>query len=145
MTEDEVFERFGLTPASEALPEIRSVLRDATRRERAAQGAGDTEALKFCCVYLFAAGQLDDVFLVWDAKQASFDASISIEVQLLCGDGLAETKAYLASLQVPQAVAALDCILSCEKSGEFEDFSVSELAAHWQNYYRDLATEDRVS
>jgi hypothetical protein len=42
------------------------------------------------------AGRLEDVLLFWGAKEASFDAMCSIDVQLLCGSGLVRTKTYLS-------------------------------------------------
>jgi hypothetical protein len=60
--------------------------------ERRSQGDGDTALTKLCCVQLFNAGVLDDVLLIWQAKEASWDAHNAIDVQLLRGAGLKETK-----------------------------------------------------
>jgi hypothetical protein len=50
--------------------------------------------MKLCCVQLFNAGFLADVILICQAKESSWDAHCSIEIQLLCGAGLQETIAY---------------------------------------------------
>jgi hypothetical protein len=72
---------------------VRTTLR--AEAERRGQGDGDTALTKLCCVQLFNAGVLDDVLLIWQAKEASWDAHNAIDVQLLGGAGLKETKAYL--------------------------------------------------
>jgi len=56
-------------------------------KERRAQGDGDTELMKLCCVQLFNAGAVGDALAIWRAKTASWDAHCSIDVQLLCGAG----------------------------------------------------------
>ncbi|SDM40931.1 hypothetical protein SAMN05421874_1791 [Nonomuraea maritima] len=105
--------------------------------ERRAQGEGDTELMKLCCVQLFNAGDLDDVLTIWDAKRSSWDADSSIDVQLLCGAGLEETKAYLTATNSPAALAVLDCLLLCERAGDFEGFSVESTSRWYAAYYSD--------
>lgn len=135
MNEDECLQRFGLIPRDEQLEEIRELLREHTALERRAQGDGDTEVMKLCCVQLFNRGQLDDVLLVWEAKSASMDAHSSIDVQLLCGHGLEATKQHLAALDDPRARAALERIELGERVDDFEDFTVERQAAYYARYY----------
>ncbi|MFG2357432.1 hypothetical protein [Streptomyces sp. NPDC048521] len=135
MNEDECLRRYGLHPVGAGLDEVRALLRAHIRLEQQAQGDGDTELMKLCCVQLFNAGSLDDVLLIWKAKSASMDAGCSIDDQLLCGSGLARTKAYLSSQCLPEAEAALQRLLDCEKAGEFEDFSVEGHSAQYAAYY----------
>ncbi|MGP4085632.1 hypothetical protein [Streptomyces sp. KR55] len=131
MNEDESLHRYGLNPADVNLDDVRSLLIAHTRREKRAQGDGDTELMKLCCVQLFNSGGLDDLLLIWKAKSASMDADCSIDIQLLCGSGLARTKAYLASQCLPEAEAALRRLLDAEEAGDFEGFSVEEHSAHY--------------
>ena len=135
MDEDESLRLYGLHPVGTDLDEVRELLRGQTERERRSQGAGDTELMKLCCVQLFNAGVIDDVLLIWSAKTASMDAACSIDVQLLCGRGLAETKAYLSLLRTPEAEAAYQRLLECEEAGDFEGFRVEEYSAQWADYY----------
>ncbi|MFE0700023.1 hypothetical protein [Streptomyces sp. NPDC058872] len=135
MDEDESLDRYGLHPVGADLDEVRGLLSAHRRREEAAQGDGDTELMKLCCVQLFNAGVLDDVLHIWRAKTASMDADISIEVALLCGGGLAGTKAYLRSLHSPEAGAALQRLTSSEAAGDFEGFSVAGLSARYADFY----------
>ncbi|MEU1268383.1 hypothetical protein [Streptomyces sp. NPDC005799] len=135
MDEDECLDRYGLHPFGVGLDEIRGLLRKQIRLERQAQGHGDTELMKLCCVQLFNAGSLDDVLLVWEAKSASMDAACSIDIQLLCGSGLARTKEYLLSQRLPEADAALQRLVDCEKAGDFDDFSVEGQSAQYAAYY----------
>ncbi|MGA5817654.1 hypothetical protein ACPC54_07315 [Kitasatospora sp. NPDC094028] len=135
MDEDESLRRFGLQPGGAQLDEIRALLREHTERERRAQGEGDTELMKLCCVQLFNGGGPDDALLVWGAKEASFDAACAIEFELLLGRGLAAAKAHLAAHPSPSAAAALDRLRELELAGAFEDFSVERQAAGYAGYY----------
>lgn len=135
MDEYESLRRYGLHPVGTDLDEVRELLRDRTLLERRSQGAGDTELMKLCCVQLFHTGVIDDVLLIWSAKTASMDAACSIDVQLLCGRGLTETKAYLSLLRTPEAEAALRRLLECEEAGDFEGFRVEEYSAYCTDYY----------
>lgn len=135
MDEDESIQLYGLHPVGSDLDEVRELLRGQTERERSSQGTGDTELMKLCCVQLFNAGVIDDVLLIWRAKTASMDAACSIDVQLLCGRGLAQTKAYLSLLRTPEAEAALQRLLECEEAGDFEGFRVEEYSAQYADYY----------
>ncbi|WP_326604320.1 hypothetical protein [Streptomyces sp. NBC_01800] len=135
MDEDESLHRYGLHPTGADLDEVRGLLRAQTRLEQRAQGDGDTELMKLCCVQLFNAGALDDVLLIWNAKTASMDAGCSIDIQLLCGSGLVSTKAHLASQRSPEADAALQRLLVCEQAGDFDGFSAAMLSAQYAAYY----------
>ncbi|GHA93237.1 hypothetical protein ACIQRS_22395 [Streptomyces termitum] len=137
MDDEECWHRYGLRPVGADLDEIRALLREHTARERRAQGSGDTEVMRLCCFYLFSSGDLDDVLLIWSAKQASFDAACSIDIEFLLGHGLDATKAYLSASRAPSATAALDRLREFEANGVFEDFSVEERSASYDRYYGD--------
>lgn len=139
MTEDEHLAAFGLRPRPEDLPAIRSVLEAETAREHASQGEGDTLLMKLCCVQLFNSAIPADVLIIWRAKDASFDAMCSIDVQLLCGSGLTQTKAYLSEQTSADARAALAYLTECEEARDFENFSVEEYTRQWRTYYGDPA------
>jgi hypothetical protein len=129
-------QRYGLHPAGENLEEVRALLVEETNRERGEQGCGNTELMRLCCVQLLNAGLLLDVALIWRAKTASFDCECGLDIQLLCGAGLAETKDFLAAQgQVPEAEAALERILACEEAGDFEGFAVDAWAAGYARYF----------
>jgi hypothetical protein len=132
VNEDESLRRYGLRPSPADLPQIRKALLAEADLEQQDQ---DTELMKLCCVQLFNAGQLDDVLLIWQAKESSFDAHCSIDVQLLCGAGLAATKAHLEADGSPDAAHALEYLLGCEAAGNFDGFSVTEQARWWAEYY----------
>jgi hypothetical protein len=104
-------------------------------RERQAQGDGDTELMKLCCVQLFNAGLVTDVLRIRQAKESSWDAHCSIDIQLLCGGGLQETIAYLTAEASPAASAALDYLRQCEAAGDFSDFSVQNQSRWYSAYY----------
>jgi hypothetical protein len=137
MDVEESLQRFGLHPASDVLEEIRLLLIEETARESRQQGDGDTELMKLCCVQLFAAGQLEDIRLIYLAKAASMDAAAAIDVQLLCGAGLPETKRYLAHQHDDVGRAALAQIVESERAGDFTDFSVGTQMDAYRDYYSE--------
>ncbi|WP_020120308.1 hypothetical protein [Streptomyces canus] len=136
MDEDESLRRYGLHPTGADLEDVRCLLSAHTRLERRAQGDGDTELMKLCCVQLFNAGNPEDVLLIWRAKAASMDAGCSIDIQLLCGGGLDETKAHLSKQHLSEAAAALEQLNRCETDGDFKYFSVDAQSAQYAAYYR---------
>lgn len=136
MNEDESLGRYGLRPASSDLDQIRELLGTQVARERQSQGNGDTDLMKLCCVQLFNAGLLNDVLVIWRAKESSWDAHCSIDVQLLCGAGLEATKEYLAAEGSHSASAALDYLRRCEAARDFTDFSVENQSRWYSRYYR---------
>lgn len=83
MDEDESLRRYGLHPAGGDLDQVRGTLAIQAARERQRQGDSDTELMKLCCVQLFNAGLLADVLPIWQARESSWDAHCSIDVQLL--------------------------------------------------------------
>ncbi|MFE7562526.1 hypothetical protein [Kitasatospora sp. NPDC057500] len=137
MDDEESLRRFGLRPTGAHLDEIRELLGEHTERERRAQGEGDTELMKLCCVQLFNSGGLDDALLVWSAREAGFDAACSIDTELLLGHGLDATKAHLSAHPSPSAAAALDRLRALEAAGAFEGFSVEEFSAGFDRYYAE--------
>ncbi|MFE9423616.1 hypothetical protein ACFYNO_11720 [Kitasatospora sp. NPDC006697] len=135
MDEEESLRRYGLRPRRARLGEVRALLREQTERERRAQGEGDTELMKLCCVQLFNSGEPADVLLIWAAKQASFDAACSIDVQLLLGQGFEATTAQLAAHPSPLAAAALAHLQELDAMGEFEGFTPEKHSAGYDRYY----------
>lgn len=133
MTEDESLRRYGLRPSAADLPHIREMLLAEAALD---QQDADTELMKLCSFQLFDAGQLDDVLVIWHAKEASFDAHCSIDVQLLCGAGLDATKAYLKAHSSADAASALHYLRECEAAGDFDGFSVAEQTRWRAEYYR---------
>ncbi|MFG1654424.1 hypothetical protein ACGFIE_31285 [Micromonospora sp. NPDC049275] len=132
MNEDESLRRYGLRPSSADLPQIGQVLLAEAERDQQDQ---DTELMKLCCLQLFNAGQLSDALVIWRAKESSFDAHCSIDVQLLCGAGLAATKAHLEADGSADAADALRYLLECEATGDFDGFSAAEQSRWRADYY----------
>jgi hypothetical protein len=80
-------------------------------------------------------GNVEDALLIWQAKQSSFDAACYIDIQLLCGAGLTETKDALSKNTSPEAKEALAWIIECETAGDFDDFSVENYLDFYRRYY----------
>jgi hypothetical protein len=143
VNEDDSLVRYGLRPASSDLDQIRELLEGQEAHESQRQGDGDTELMKLCCVQLFNVGFLNDVLLIWRAKESSWDAHCSIDVQLLCGAGLEMTREYLAAEGSHNASAALNYLRQCEAAGDFADFSVENQSRWYSKYYTH--TSDRMT
>ncbi|HWS31321.1 MAG TPA: hypothetical protein VN408_01115 [Actinoplanes sp.] len=133
MDDEESIRRFGLRPDGAELDEVRAILRE---QARLGQDEQDTELMRLCCVQLFNAGLVDDVLDIWRAKESSWDAQCALDIQLLCGAGLAETKRHLAADGSADAADALSYLAECEVAGDFAGFSVAEQARGWARYYR---------
>jgi len=132
---DEALDRFGLSPDDQSIEVVREMLIEEARKESQSQGQSDTELMKLCCVQLFSRGSAEDSLLIWQAKTASMDADCSIDIQLMCGAGLDETKAFLANIHSQSATSALNRIRLCEESGDFERFSVRDYLGFYRSYY----------
>jgi hypothetical protein len=135
LDEDESLRRYGLRPGGADLDAVRGLLAEQTELERRCPGDADTELMKLCCVQLFNAGVQADVLSIWQAKESSWDAHCSIDVQLLCGAGLSETKAHLKADGSTGTTAALDYLFRCEAAGDFADFSVDDRSRWYSRYY----------
>ncbi|MGW1607816.1 hypothetical protein ACWCQZ_00130 [Streptomyces sp. NPDC002285] len=83
----------------------------------------------------FNAGVFDDILLIWQAKTAGMDTDCSIDIDLLCGSGLATTKEYLTSRDSPKADVALQRLISREDAGDFEGFTVEGHSTWYAEYY----------
>ena len=66
------------------------------RQSALAQDEQDTELMRQCAAQLFVLGRPEDVELIWRAKQSSFDAACSIDLELLCGAGVEPARRQLA-------------------------------------------------
>lgn len=139
MDEDEWLARHGLRPAADVLPEIRALLAGQAEIERATYAGeldtdeeADHQLMRLFCIQLFGFGHLEDVPLIWYAKQRSMDTSGAIDIQLLCGAGVDETEAHL-NANGPED--ALDYLRRCRKAGDFENFTPSRRMVEYERYY----------
>jgi hypothetical protein len=133
--EDVLIRHFGLNPTSAQLDEIRILLAEQTGHGLTA----NTLIMRLLCVYLFDNGSLDDVMNIWRAKRSGWDSQFSIDVQLLCGPGLAETKAFLATSGDEHAAEALEYLVQCEAAEDFVDFAPATFSAAQHDYYTPRA------
>jgi len=134
MTASESLALFGLVPSESSLPQIRAILEREAELERTWQEREDDLAV-LSCVQLFAYGSLEDVLRIWDAKRSGFDLGIMLDVQFLCGAGLAETKAFLMADSSESAKSALAYINKCEEAGDFEDFTPNGYLKFYRQYF----------
>ena len=114
---------------------VLALLRDQVCRERSGQGCGDTEFMKLLVLQLFGLGLAGDALPIWAAKNASMDSGCSIDVQLLCGAGLEETRSFLKRSSDPAAASALEYIDSCIECGDFKGFSPEGWFAQLREYF----------
>lgn len=135
MNEDESLELFGVIPNSEFIPKIRNILRKEITKGK--QGKIDSELIMLCCVQLFSKRSYEDILLIWEAKQVSFDTAISIEIQLLCSNGIDNTKKYLRELSTNLSDEIIKSIESSEKYEDFMGFSYETQMEYYIDYYSE--------
>jgi hypothetical protein len=133
MTSKETLQKFGLPASPHFREEIRRLLAEEVERER--RGESGEEMLRTLCLQLFSLAVAEDALLVWDAKQSSFDAGCGLDVQLLCGAGLAATKVWLAKSSTQSASAALKYLTECERTGDFTDWTPQKTITDYRRYY----------
>ena len=129
--------KYGLPPDARGLDDIRGTLRLEIQKERGGLAREDDVAL-LCVAQLFAHGSHEDILLIWNAKSASFDLGLSIDVQFLCGSGLAATKEFLTSSSAPESEAALHYLEQCVLSGDFSDWTVEKQIDFYRHYFNFL-------
>ena len=130
---DDALLRFGL-PASQAhRDEIRKMLDAEIQKE--ADDEGDQLLMHLLCAQLFTIGKIEDAEIIWQAKSCNFDTMIGIDVQLVCGAGLEETKAFFHTINSAEAQDALEYLQKCEASGDFERFPVERGLEVYRRFY----------
>ena len=134
MRSEEQLLQLGLKPANESLLLVRQTLVAQIELERHAE-EGNHHVIMLCCVQLFGGAFLDDVLLIWEAKSSGFDLFCSLDVQLLCGAGLDETKEFLSAHPSETAKAALTYIEECELTGDFNSWSPSKQMEYYRSYF----------
>lgn len=127
---EQVIDTYGLIPQIEHIHTIRTLLQE----ECANSQREDHEYMRLLCVQLFSLGQLEDTRLIWQAKRLSMDSFVMIDVQLLCGAGLEQTKLYLLDID-EEATAELAYLEKCESAGDFEEFSKEVWMKQAKLYY----------
>jgi hypothetical protein len=128
---DEQLKKYGLSPNPVYAEEIRNSLLEETNNK----AREDNELLKLYCIQLFSIGNIEDSLLIWKAKESSFDAHFYIDIQLVCGAVLAETKKFLSARNTPNANNLLEYLIICEGGGDFDDFSVESKIEEYRYYF----------
>ena len=128
--------RFGLPARAGDREAILAALEEQLALE--ASQRGDHVLMRVLCAQLFSLGRVEDSLIIWRAKSSSFDAQCGIDVQLLCGGGLAPTRDFLRRDGSDAALAALDYLSQCEAAGDFADFSPEQELKEARRYYKSL-------
>jgi hypothetical protein len=125
--------RFGLPADPQHREQIRTLLSEEIEKE--AEEEGDQFLMRLLCAQLFSIGKVEDAEIVWLAKSCNFDTMLGIDVQMLCGAGLQETKALFGSIDSDEAKEALTYIEECEKSGDFDRFPIEQALTAYRHFY----------
>lgn len=126
-------DRFGLPADPAHRDAILGLLGEQIRLE--ADEEGDHDLMRLLCAQLFSIGQVEDALTVWRAKSCNFDTMCGLDVQFLCGAGLAHTEEYLRAVGTEEARDALDYLQKCEASGDFAGFSVDAVIEQARQYF----------
>ncbi len=129
----EILLKFGLPALPQHRDEIRQFLMEEI--ELAREGKDREEMLRTLTLQLFSIGKVEDSLLIWNAKQSSFDSSFTVDIQTICGAGLAKTKEYLAQLTDTSAKEALEYLIECERAGDFREWEPQSSIDAYRKYY----------
>lgn len=77
------------------------------------------EGIYWCSLFLYKIGKVEDVNILWKAKNIDFDTFCGFDVQFLVGAGVDKTIEYLQSKTDEDSKKALDCILKCKNADDF--------------------------
>jgi hypothetical protein len=133
MNDTEAIQKFGLPANPTSREEICAAFEQALRNEGTEES--DHELILCLAAQLFSIGNVEDCLLIWRAKSDNFDLGCSIDVQLLCGAGIEETKSYLAAHGSEDALKALKYLQRGIEAGDFKDWSVPKWIAYYRRYY----------
>ena len=128
-----VLGRYGLPAKLTDRPMIVTALEEQIGLETREEG--DQYVMRLLCVQIFSLGLAEDSLVIWRAKSCNFDTMCGIDVHLLCGAGLEETKSFLAGADTQDAIEALEYLRKCEACGDFDGFSVERASAEHREYY----------
>lgn len=77
------------------------------------------ENIYWCSLFLYKIGDIEDVNILWKAKNIDFDTFCGFDVQFLVGAGVNETIKHLQSKTDKDSTEALQYILGCKDAGDF--------------------------
>ncbi len=122
--------------------EYHSLLRELFKKEmiyRANDNENDDgeyfESIYWCSLFLYKIGAVDDVNILWKAKNIDFDTYCAFDIQFLVGAGLDETIEYLQSKSDQDSKKALHYILECKAAGDFA--YMEKWFEFRENYFRN--------
>jgi hypothetical protein len=94
---------------------------------------GMSDEIRLSAFLLYKIGNVEDVPLLWKAKEANFDTFCGLDIQLLVGAGVEETLAYLKGLSDKDSLAAAIYITECRDAGDFK--YIHGYAEEWDRYF----------
>lgn len=125
--------RFGLPADPGQRPAIVEALEEQIRLE--VDEEADHDLMRLLCVQLFSIGRVEDALLIWRAKTCNFDTMCGLDVQFLCGAGLAATREFLRRVGTADALDALDYLEKAEAAGDFTGFSTEQVLEQARDYF----------
>lgn len=132
---DDALDRFGLPADPKHRGQIRQLLVEQIQKQIDDDDDGDQSLMRLLCAQLFSIGNVEDALIIWQAKSCNFDTMLGIDVQLLCGAGLSETKIFFSSIDSDEAREATRYIEDCEKSGDFDRFPIERGLPEYRRFY----------
>lgn len=66
-------------------------------------------------------GQVADSLKIWEAKRVDFDSYCGVDIQLVVFTGVDQTIAFLEKQPDSEAKKALEYVIACSKSGDFDE------------------------
>jgi hypothetical protein len=79
------------------------------------------ENFYWCAFFIYRLKDINDVDMLWKAKNVDFDSFCMFDIQFLAMDGIDKTIKYLSEKNDEDAMKALEYILGCKKAGDFDN------------------------
>ncbi len=109
---------------------IRNIfLREMDCRRRNAE-SDHYESLYLCAFLIYKIGDLDDVEMMWEAKNINQDTGAMLDIQYLVGAGVENTFSHL---EIRKLDDILEYLSRCREAGDFDDLSKWE--AYQMKYF----------
>lgn len=129
----EIYSLLHVSVSARHRPLIRRLMQEEIQNTRDPMG-GVGDDLCWCGYLLSCIGNPKDALLLWETKSISFDTYCGFDVQFLVGAGVDQTVAFLKQSKEPRAQDALDYILRCMRSGDFDE--IEEWCSWRHGYFR---------
>jgi hypothetical protein len=118
-------------------PLVRDLMQHEIQYRRDESDGDKFENLYWCGLLLYQIGDVNDVYLLWQAKHVNYDTDCGFDIQFLAGAGLETTLEHLKTQPSSESQEALAYLLKYKASGDFDD--LNSWLKFKRNYFKPKA------